>query len=370
MEDLYFNANAAFTKWVTEKNLLQQPFVLIDVGVQGGANIRWNLLGEYLVVHGFDPIEETIAELRRSNAGKLNHHYYDLAIGETDGEATFYYNADNPTASSMYSQGTTRFDRQLSERARTVSVRTLNSLFAEEIIPRADFLKVDVEGFEKSVFLGAQKFLSSGLLGVETETNFRVSPEYLTSYFSAISDILVEQRFTVFDFGFNRIPRSSFTQALKRQGAHRLSAGALGQPSTINILFCRDLIDERDAPQNYVGTPASVTLDQIIKVMIVYELYGLNDIAVDTATRFRDLLSKRFNIDKAITLLASVGPRSSDIEAKLRDMEKKLHDTENSLHDAEKRIRAIESSTSWRMTAPFRATKNLLSRPMQRRGRT
>jgi hypothetical protein len=60
---------------LTEKNLLQEPFVLIDVGVQGGANIRWNPLGEYLVVHGFDPIEETIAELRRSNAGKLNHHY-------------------------------------------------------------------------------------------------------------------------------------------------------------------------------------------------------------------------------------------------------------------------------------------------------
>ena len=72
MEDLWFNQNAAFTKWVTTKDRLREPFVVIDVGVQGDVNVRWNLLGEHLIVHGFDPIEEAIAKLKRLNAGKSN----------------------------------------------------------------------------------------------------------------------------------------------------------------------------------------------------------------------------------------------------------------------------------------------------------
>jgi hypothetical protein len=49
--------------------ILQTPFVLIDVGVQGGEHPRWHRLGDYLVVHGFDPIVQCIERLRRQNAG-------------------------------------------------------------------------------------------------------------------------------------------------------------------------------------------------------------------------------------------------------------------------------------------------------------
>jgi len=37
--DLGFNRKAEFTKWVVSAGLLTEPFVLIDVGVQGGENI-------------------------------------------------------------------------------------------------------------------------------------------------------------------------------------------------------------------------------------------------------------------------------------------------------------------------------------------
>ena len=353
MEDLWFNQNAAFTKWVTTKDRLQEPFVVVDVGVQGDANPRWNLLGEHLIVHGFDPIEETITKLRQSNSGKSNRHYYNLAIGETDQEAIFYFNAANPTASSMYSQGATRFDRISSEQARPVTMRSLDTLFADRIIPRADFLKVDVEGFEKNVFLGARSLLSAGVLGVEAETNFGVSPTYPRSHFSAISDILVEHCFTVFDLGFNRIPRKSFTQALARRGINNVSRGEFGKPATLNVLFCRDLIEERDFPHNYINAPQAVTVDQVIKMMIIYELHGLNDIALDTAVRFTDVLSARFDVDQAIALLANSECRPTQINVVAMD---------SPLYEAQERVRAIESSTSWRITAPLRATKSLFFR--------
>jgi FkbM family methyltransferase len=343
MEDLWFNRNAAFTKWVTTKDRLREPFVLIDIGVQGDVNPRWNLLGEqYLVVHGFDAIEETITKLKRVNAGRTNRNYHNFAIGDADQEAGFYFNPVNPTASSMYSQGVSRINQKPTEQVRTVTVRKLDTLFAQQIIPRADFVKVDVEGYEKSVFMGGRNLLTAGVLGIEAETTFGISPIHPKSHFAAISEILVEHCLLAFDLSFNRLPRASFTQALQRRGIGIPSGIEFGKPALFNVLFCRDLIDECDLPQNYGSAPKSATVDQIIKMMIIYELYGLNDIALDTAVRFADMLSTRLDVDEAVGLLASAECRPISI--------------------ADERLRALLNSTSWRITAPLRAIKTSLVR--------
>jgi hypothetical protein len=64
-----------------------------------------------------------------------------------------------------------------------IPIRRLDSLLAEGVIPTADFIKVDVEGFEKDVLLGARELLRAGVLGLEIETNFGVSPTYPKSHF-------------------------------------------------------------------------------------------------------------------------------------------------------------------------------------------
>jgi hypothetical protein len=97
------NGNAEFTKWVVSAGLLTEPLVLIDVGVQGGESIRWRPLGDCLVVHGFDPIEEVVEHLTKASGGRPNRHYHCMAIGNADGEQAFYFNPANPTASSFIS---------------------------------------------------------------------------------------------------------------------------------------------------------------------------------------------------------------------------------------------------------------------------
>ena len=69
--DLALNHNAEFTKWVVRRGLLTEPFVLINVGVQGGEHIRWRPLDDYLIVPGFDPIEEVVQKTGRSEQGPL-----------------------------------------------------------------------------------------------------------------------------------------------------------------------------------------------------------------------------------------------------------------------------------------------------------
>ena len=165
--ELCYNLDAAFTRWVVKDRHLEEPFVLVEVGVQGGEQRRWEQLGDQLILHGFDAIEEAVAQLERRNTKKNNRYYHWIAAGSADEERVFYFNPSEPTASSMYLRGQSRFDVVPVQQARTVPVRRLDTLFEEGLIPRADFLKVDVEGFEKDVFLGASQLLAAGVLAVE-----------------------------------------------------------------------------------------------------------------------------------------------------------------------------------------------------------
>jgi hypothetical protein len=48
----------------------------------------------------------------------------------------------------------------------------------------------------------------------------------------------------------------------------------------------------------------ALSLEQLIKLIMVYELHGLNDIAVDTVERFANRLKGRLDIEHAMRLLA------------------------------------------------------------------
>jgi FkbM family methyltransferase len=347
--DLYFNRTASFTKWVVKSRLLREPLVVIDVGVLGGENMRWHLLGEYLVVHGFDAIEEEIEKLRHQNKGNSNRHYHLIAAGNEDGERDFHFNTANPTSSSIYAQGEDRshhFGDRRTDTVRRVPVRRLDTLVSTGTIPQADFLKVDVEGFEKDVFDGARGLLNAGMLGVETETNFSASPTYPNGHFATLHQIMLKHHLVVFDLAFNRVPRESYQQALARKGVPMVAdQSSIGRISTVNALFLRDLIDEADRPHHYLTPPPPVTIDKLLKTMIIYELHGLNDMALDSAERFRGRLGERLDVDRAIELLAdrscrggslSDGYLPSDVDA------------------LKQRVRELEGSSSWRITAPLR----------------
>jgi len=183
------------------------------------------LLDDYLIVHGFDPIGEVIQELVEANKGRSDHHYHCMALGNADGEQKFYFNPINPTASSMYQKTTGRFGVETAEQHRMVPLRRLDSLLAEGVIPLANYIKIDVEGCEKDVLLGAHELLSAGVLGLQTETNFGVSPSYPKSHFGTLAEIALENHLVVFDLAFNRIPRPSFQQALISKSTAHYRAG-------------------------------------------------------------------------------------------------------------------------------------------------
>jgi FkbM family methyltransferase len=309
--DLYNNEASVFTEWVVADKLLREPFVIVDVGVQGGEHPRWKNLGDFAHVYGFDPIDEVIADLNAAHAGRANRSYRCLAIGNEDGKRAFHVSADT-YGSSFFSGGPPETGEQngILLGSRDVEIRRLDSLFAAGELPPADYIKIDCEGFDPEVLRGARSYLAkSNALCVTVETNFGVSPYYLRTPFAEINDVLVAHRLLVFDLNFIRAARPSYTTA---RAAHPWRAADamydspdldVGQPATFDFVFCRDFVQEHTSPQVYVPAENAViapTVDKLIKSMINFELHGLMDCAVDIAEHFRPVLAQRLDVDRAI----------------------------------------------------------------------
>lgn len=325
--ELFFNKDARFTKWAVARGVLREPFVVVDAGVQGGEHRRWELLGDHLHVYGFDAIQESVDELARR--ARPNRRYHCMALGGTDGEIEFFFNPADTFSSSLYRTG------DAGRQQRRIPLRTLDGLLAEGTIAQPDFLKMDVEGYEKHVLLGARTLLGGGVLAVESETSFSVSPEYPQPHLCTLQSMLLEHGMLVSDLSYNRLPREAFQRALQGSGRPRIhDQWSTGAVCTLNVLFSRDLVAERDHPENYPVPLPAPSAAQLVKMMIVAELHGLNDIAVELADRFRESLSARADADEAIALLAN--PQCH------RNL-------------AEEVARVLKQFSWWRHTAPLRA---------------
>jgi hypothetical protein len=205
-------------------------------------------------------------------------------------------------------------------------------------------------------------------------------------------ELLLAHRLLIFDIAFNRAPRESFLRTLRSNGLElqTLENGRsveVGKPATVNVLFFRDLIDELDRSQNYTKAYAPARTDQIIKSIIICELYGLNDIALDTTERFADQLGARLDVECAMRLLADDQCSESAamhrgiqgiqvlIDQSERENEvfrRRIYELQSAVDllvgdaavihrvNLEQQIRQMEQSTSWRITAPLRALKRII----------
>jgi FkbM family methyltransferase len=310
--DLYHNPTPSFTQWVTEHGLLREPFVVVDIGVQGGAHPRWNYLGRYVHIYGFDPIGEVVDELEK--AKKPNQFYRAMALGDEDGDRQLTISS-NTYESSFYNSkavsGSSPNGIALGNRL--VKVRRLDTLFAAGEIPPADYIKIDCEGFEAPVIRGAREYLArSNVLCVTTETNLGVSPVYSRTPFVEICEMLSEHRLLVFDLNAVRIPRSSYVAARKLRPWPESDIMRdsplldVGQLRTFDFIFCRDFVAESNSPQHFATFPGASfapTVDKLIKSMINFELHGLMDCAVDLAQHYATMLAERIDVEEAIERL-------------------------------------------------------------------
>jgi FkbM family methyltransferase len=290
----------AFTDWIVENGFLYEPFRLIDVGVQGGIHSRWNWLREYLELWAFHPLSDVIQQLSADNPAPERLHYFHMGLGDEDGTRPFQRN-ENP-------YGSAHLPAEISENhlGRTsggelplgwsrVPIRRLDSLLREGLFHQIDAIKLDCEGFEFQILKGADRFLTeTGVFAIESESNLKLQTErHNPCHFVDIYQLIGRRGFEVYDLYYYRVSRPEIPGGYPHKG----------QPDTFDFLFLRGFGVDNNL--------SSFSVDHLIKMMIVAELYALQDVASNLLARASSRFSHRFNVEKALELLRFEGGREA-----------------------------------------------------------
>lgn len=117
----------------------------------------------------FEPASGTFDTLTRHLVGRTNVRCYHLAFGSSVGQATLYLTG-RPDANS----GTNSLIAPRNPvGTETVELRTIDGFASDNGIPRIDLLKIDAEGADLDILVGARSMLSSQRIAfVLTEVGF------------------------------------------------------------------------------------------------------------------------------------------------------------------------------------------------------
>jgi FkbM family methyltransferase len=135
------------------------PFhVAVDIGANfGSAAIQWHRKITHGVIYAFEPHPDTFRRLLRhvelNRAGKVIRPFC-TALGAKDGVLSLFLSEDGSMA--MKTRSATYGGNEV-----RVPCRSLDSFAGKQHIDHIDLLKIDVEGFESDVLVGASRMLGN-----------------------------------------------------------------------------------------------------------------------------------------------------------------------------------------------------------------
>lgn len=298
-------ASYPFTRYVYENNIIADcPMRLVDVGASGGIDLKWHVLGDHLEAYGFDPLVNECQRLNtESNTDKIQYiaafvtgpkgaDSNDIADmdGLFDWERLSAYHAikaleTQPEMRYNSYQDIIYADQQI----------TLDSFFHKK--PYIDFLKIDTDGHDINVLQGATKLLQKGhVLGICIECQFHGPVDSNSNTFANIDRFLRRHGFSLFDMEIHRYSRMALP------GRFLLSIPAqtdTGQIQWADAIYFRDLADKNYTKRNNY----KISSYNIIKLACLFELYGLNDCAIELLNVYDERIEFDIDMDHAKQLL-------------------------------------------------------------------
>jgi FkbM family methyltransferase len=282
----------ALTEYVIERRLWgDAPFSLIDVGCSGGIASRWRVFRERLRAVGFDPL---VAEIERLNAA--NEHpgvtYEAALVTCRDYDALFPHALRCDVITSKNNQPFDRTSAAAADRGLQTSyiqqffnsgapiVLTDRSVVLDDYVAAdergaVDFVKIDTDGHDIEVILGAEAIMrAGGILGFMVEAQFHGPLHDFANTFTNIDRIVRQHGFTLFDLPAYRYSRAELPAPFL---SDRCAQTTSGQIMWAKAVYFRDLGSTHyDRMWSYEVTP-----ERVMKLACLFELFNLSDCAAE-----------------------------------------------------------------------------------------
>jgi FkbM family methyltransferase len=109
----------------------------------------------------FEPAQKTFGLLNQNISANQNIRAFNIALGETAGKTGLYSDGQESGLASVYQRDPDIVGKKMNK-VEEVNVESLDNFCGKNNIANIDFLKLDVEGNEYKVLLGAKKFIGEG----------------------------------------------------------------------------------------------------------------------------------------------------------------------------------------------------------------
>ena len=138
--------------------VLNEGDSVIVAGAHQGFFVSYisNLIGKTGKVYGFEPETKNFGILKEKVGHLENVEIFNLALGDREASAKFYFNSDNNGGHALWdvSQNKDNIKTQANVVVEKVEVKTLDGLFPDGI-ENLKLIMLDAEGSEHSILRGA-----------------------------------------------------------------------------------------------------------------------------------------------------------------------------------------------------------------------
>lgn len=155
------NGELVFLKYVLKATKKESPRIILDVGANHGDYTQYltTETDKKDRIFCLEPSPTIFPELKKRFPAEKRLSFHNIALGKKDGAATLYADNLGSTLGSFYQRGIFAPEHTSQEQ---VTVKSLSSFCHEQKIDAIDFLKLDVEGNELEILVGAQDMLQEG----------------------------------------------------------------------------------------------------------------------------------------------------------------------------------------------------------------
>lgn len=284
-------------------------FSLVDVGASGGIHKSWSVFGDTLVAVGFDPL---VTNMRKVAAAETRPRvtYESAFVGCSNFDTLFpkeqrsFYDPYR-RSSAVRAEEILHIDFVADHfnEGETV-VWSDRHIVLDERFPDAsslDYLKVDTDGSDIQVLLGADRLLRQGaFLGVMVEAQLHGPPHDYANTWSNIDRYLRARGFMFYDIELRRYTRA----ALPGPFQYDITAETLdGQMLWGDALYFRDLAD----PGYSDLWQYDVTRERLLKLVALLDLHMLPDCAAELLLAHPGLTTERERTTLLDMLVRSAG---------------------------------------------------------------